>query len=206
MQNPEFLFLPVTLAFPFVGSEYFCATKEGSVAGSQVLEILGSVAPSWLSWGTELQLWVGACSWCLGLCAWGSQSHWLTLWPLIHTAGIRFQLPWDCAAISSCRLWYYHTFTAVTWFCVCSQLVRIAKVLGTEDLYDYIDKYNIELDPRFNDILGRWAKVWSLFGRSRQLQLCQQTLKWTKICGRNQSQDSGELTLCAFGLFCQCFP
>uniref|UniRef100_A0A670I4E9 non-specific serine/threonine protein kinase n=1 Tax=Podarcis muralis TaxID=64176 RepID=A0A670I4E9_PODMU len=35
------------------------------------------------------------------------------------------------------------------------QLVRIAKVLGTEDLYDYIDKYNIELDPRFNDILGR---------------------------------------------------
>ena len=36
-----------------------------------------------------------------------------------------------------------------------SQLVRIAKVLGTEDLYDYIDKYNIELDPRFNDILGR---------------------------------------------------
>lgn len=36
------------------------------------------------------------------------------------------------------------------------QLVRIAKVLGTEDLYDYIDKYNIELDPRFNDILGRW--------------------------------------------------
>ena len=37
------------------------------------------------------------------------------------------------------------------------QLVRIAKVLGTEDLYDYIDKYNIELDPRFNDILGRWV-------------------------------------------------
>lgn len=38
------------------------------------------------------------------------------------------------------------------------QLVRIAKVLGTEDLYDYIDKYNIELDPRFNDILGRWVR------------------------------------------------
>lgn len=35
------------------------------------------------------------------------------------------------------------------------ELVRIAKVLGTEDLYDYIDKYNIELEPRFNDILGR---------------------------------------------------
>ena len=35
------------------------------------------------------------------------------------------------------------------------QLVRIAKVLGTEELYDYIEKYHIELDPRFNDILGR---------------------------------------------------
>lgn len=29
--------------------------------------------------------------------------------------------------------------------------------MGTEDLYDYIDKYNVELDPRFNDILGRWV-------------------------------------------------
>lgn len=35
------------------------------------------------------------------------------------------------------------------------QLVRIAKVLGTEELYDYIDKYKIELDPRFSDILTR---------------------------------------------------
>lgn len=35
------------------------------------------------------------------------------------------------------------------------QLVRIAKVLGTEELFEYIDKYQIELDPRFNDILGR---------------------------------------------------
>ena len=28
------------------------------------------------------------------------------------------------------------------------QLVRIAKVLGTEELYEYLDKYQIELDPR----------------------------------------------------------
>ena len=34
------------------------------------------------------------------------------------------------------------------------QLVRIAKVLGTEGLYEYLDKYQIELDPRFSDILG----------------------------------------------------
>lgn len=147
-----FLFWP---AFPSVGFEYFSATKGGSVTRSEVLEILGSVAPSWLPWGAELWLWVEACSWCLGLCGWGSQSHRLILWLLIHPAGTSFKLPRGCATLSSCRLWYYHTFTAVTCFCVCSQLVRIAKVLGTEDLYDYIDKYNIELDPRFNDILGR---------------------------------------------------
>lgn len=35
------------------------------------------------------------------------------------------------------------------------QLVRIAKVLGTEELYEYLDKYHMELDPRFTDILGR---------------------------------------------------
>lgn len=35
------------------------------------------------------------------------------------------------------------------------QLVRIAKVLGTEELLEYLDKYHIDLDPRFNDILGR---------------------------------------------------
>ncbi len=44
------------------------------------------------------------------------------------------------------------------------QLVRIAKVLGTEELYAYLDKYNIELDPRFNDILTRHSrKRWERF-------------------------------------------
>ena len=33
--------------------------------------------------------------------------------------------------------------------------MRIAKVLGTEELYEYIDRYKIDLDPRFSDILGR---------------------------------------------------
>lgn len=33
------------------------------------------------------------------------------------------------------------------------QLVRIAKVLGTEELYEYLEKYHIELDPRFSSIL-----------------------------------------------------
>jgi len=34
--------------------------------------------------------------------------------------------------------------------------VRIAKVLGTEELFEYINKYQIDLDPRFNGILGRY--------------------------------------------------
>jgi len=50
---------------------------------------------------------------------------------------------------------YYHKIIS---YCF-QQLVRIAKVLGTEDLYEYLDKYNIELDPRFNDILGRYLRV-----------------------------------------------
>lgn len=47
------------------------------------------------------------------------------------------------------------------------QLVRIAKVLGTEELYVYLDKYNIELDPRFHDILQRHSrKRWERFVHS----------------------------------------
>ena len=38
------------------------------------------------------------------------------------------------------------------------QLVKIAKVLGTDDLFDYLDKYEIELDPQYDDILGRFPK------------------------------------------------
>lgn len=44
------------------------------------------------------------------------------------------------------------------------QLVKIAKVLGTEDLFDYLDKYEIELDAQYDDILGRFPKKsWSSF-------------------------------------------
>lgn len=79
----------------------------------------------------------------------------MTPWLLVLTTEVKFKVPRECAAVSSHWLWHYHTLAVVTYFSVCPQLVRIAKVLGTEDLYDYIDKYNIELDPRFNDILGR---------------------------------------------------
>ena len=38
------------------------------------------------------------------------------------------------------------------------QLVKIAKVLGTEDLFEYLDKYEIDLDTQYDDILGRFPK------------------------------------------------
>jgi casein kinase II subunit alpha len=34
------------------------------------------------------------------------------------------------------------------------QLVKIARVLGTEELYDYLNKYGIELDPQVGDGYG----------------------------------------------------
>lgn len=42
------------------------------------------------------------------------------------------------------------------------QLVKIAKVLGTDELFSYLDKYDLELDPHFDSILGRHTKKpWS---------------------------------------------
>ena len=38
------------------------------------------------------------------------------------------------------------------------QLVKIAKVLGTEELFHYLDAYDLELDPHFDGILGRHTK------------------------------------------------
>lgn len=47
------------------------------------------------------------------------------------------------------------------------QLVKIAKVLGTDDLFDYLDKYEIELDAQYDDILGRFQKKpWHSFVNS----------------------------------------
>lgn len=44
------------------------------------------------------------------------------------------------------------------------QLVRIAKVLGTDELFQYLSKYDIGLDSRFNEILGRHTKKrWERF-------------------------------------------
>uniref|UniRef100_A0A671N1Y2 non-specific serine/threonine protein kinase n=1 Tax=Sinocyclocheilus anshuiensis TaxID=1608454 RepID=A0A671N1Y2_9TELE len=43
------------------------------------------------------------------------------------------------------------------------QLVRIAKVLGTDELFGYLRKYHIELDPRFKDLLEAFQKFKWIF-------------------------------------------
>jgi casein kinase II subunit alpha len=44
------------------------------------------------------------------------------------------------------------------------QLVKITKVLGTDELYAYIDKYHIRLDPQYDELLGRYPrKPWTRF-------------------------------------------
>jgi casein kinase II subunit alpha len=44
------------------------------------------------------------------------------------------------------------------------QLVKIARVLGTDGLFAYLDKYTLELDPHFDDCLGRHSrKAWAKF-------------------------------------------
>lgn len=44
------------------------------------------------------------------------------------------------------------------------QLVKIAKVLGTEDLFAYVKTYKMHLDPRYVELLGRHSrKPWTKF-------------------------------------------
>lgn len=37
------------------------------------------------------------------------------------------------------------------------QLVKIAKVLGTQDLYAYLEKYALRLDPHLNQTLAQYV-------------------------------------------------
>jgi hypothetical protein len=54
--------------------------------------------------------------------------------------------------------------------------VKIARVLGTDELNAYLDKYQIELDPHFDGVLGRhsrkswdkWCAVGHSIGRGRE--------------------------------------
>jgi len=38
------------------------------------------------------------------------------------------------------------------------QLVKIAKVIGTDELFEYLEKYDLELDPHYDGILGRHSR------------------------------------------------
>lgn len=50
------------------------------------------------------------------------------------------------------------------------QLVKITKVLGTDELYAYIDKYNIRLDSQYDELLGRSVNI---FQTCKSLSICQ---------------------------------
>ncbi|KAI8074028.1 casein kinase II subunit alpha [Gongronella butleri] len=44
------------------------------------------------------------------------------------------------------------------------QLVKIARVLGTDELFAYLDKYDIKLDSQYHEILGRYPRrPWAKF-------------------------------------------
>ena len=51
-------------------------------------------------------------------------------------------------------------------------MVKIAKVLGTDELFAYIDKYNVTLDSHYGDILGQHSKKpWHKFVNSQNEHL-----------------------------------
>ena len=53
------------------------------------------------------------------------------------------------------------------------QLVKIAKVLGTDDLNKYIEKYGLTLDNHYTGILGNYPKKpWSKFINEENKHLC----------------------------------
>jgi casein kinase II subunit alpha len=53
------------------------------------------------------------------------------------------------------------------------QLIKIAQVLGTEDLLKYMHKYGLELDPHFEGDVGQFArKPWSKFINKDNQHLC----------------------------------
>lgn len=71
------------------------------------------------------------------------------------------------------------------------QLVRIAKVLGTDELYDYLEKYNVELHPKFQDILERHSKKrWERFATTDNSHLvCPEAIDFLDKLLRYDHQD-----------------
>ena len=53
------------------------------------------------------------------------------------------------------------------------QLVKIARVLGTDELFAYLDKYDLELDSHFDGIMGRFRpRPFTSFIRPDNEMLC----------------------------------
>lgn len=53
------------------------------------------------------------------------------------------------------------------------QLVRIAKVLGTDDLFEFLRKYNLKLHPQLTAAIGRHSrKPWTVFVTKECQHLC----------------------------------
>ncbi|CDR96782.1 casein kinase II, alpha chain (CK II), putative [Babesia bigemina] len=53
------------------------------------------------------------------------------------------------------------------------QLVKIAKVLGTDDLHAYFEKYGLKMAPVYEEILGTYPrKPWSKFINAENQHLC----------------------------------
>ncbi|KAK9477052.1 casein kinase II subunit alpha [Lipomyces japonicus] len=53
------------------------------------------------------------------------------------------------------------------------QLVKIARVLGTDSLNTYLDKYDIELDSQYDNLIGKFArKPWSRFVNADNQKYC----------------------------------
>lgn len=45
-----------------------------------------------------------------------------------------------------------------------TQMEIILQVLGTDELFNYLDKYELELDPHFDGIMGRHSnRPWQKF-------------------------------------------
>lgn len=52
------------------------------------------------------------------------------------------------------------------------QLVKIARILGTDDLMEYLGKYDQKLDPQIDEMLGRYSrKAWTKFVHSENQHL-----------------------------------
>ncbi|KAK9490423.1 kinase-like domain-containing protein [Lipomyces doorenjongii] len=57
------------------------------------------------------------------------------------------------------------------------QLVKIARVLGTDALNAYLEKYYIELDPQYDELIGRYArKPWQRFVNANQKYISPEAL------------------------------